>query len=116
MPYRKRLHGSFQTGSILETENPLEEVWSGVALHGSADYLQRSFKPPAGHTAAPYIEYAGTRARQAVEFRESARQASLLTSPLALYYSFLNLMRTRLCLHADRINIRTVNGDYATGA
>jgi hypothetical protein len=104
--YRPVIHGSFQTGSLLETEDALEEVWSGVALHGSADYLQRAFTPPAGHTAVPYIEYAGTRARQAVEFRESARRASLLTSPLALYYSFLNLMRTGLCLRADVLNSR----------
>jgi len=102
MAYRPRIHGSFQqSGAKLETENPLEEVWSTVALHGSADFLQKHLTPPVGHSVAPYIQYAGIRARQAVEFREAARQATLLTSPLSLYYSFLNLTRACLCLHSD---------------
>ncbi len=104
MAYRPRIIGSFQTGNIVETENPLEEVWSTVALHGSADYLQKDLTPPAGQPVAPYTQYAGIRARQAVEFREAARQATLLTSPLSLYYSFLNLTRASLCLHSDMLN------------
>ncbi len=103
MAYRPRFHGSFQTGSRLETENPLEEVWSLIALHGSADFLQKRVTPPPGQPIDPYIEYAGIRARQAVEFREAARQATLLTSPLSLYYSFLNLTRACLCLHSDML-------------
>jgi len=99
MAYRPRIHGSFQqSGAKLETENPLEEVWSTVALHGSADFLQKHLTPPVGHSVAPYIQYAGIRARQAVEFREAARQATLLTSPLSLYYSFLN-SRGHVCAY-----------------
>ena len=103
MSYRSHYIGSFQTGTMFEAENPLEEVWSRVALHGSVDYLRKVFTPPAGQQIDPYIRYAGIRARQAVEFRRAAREATLLTSPLSLYYSFLNLVRACLCLHSDMI-------------
>lgn len=99
--YHSHYIGSFQTGTRFETEDPLEEVWSRVALLGSADYLRKIFTPPAGQHIDPYIHYAGVRSRQAVEFREAARQATLLTSPLSLYYSFLNLTRACICLHSD---------------
>jgi hypothetical protein len=106
MPSGMQYIGSFQTGTRIETENPLEEVWSRVALLGSVDRLRRTFTPPAGQDIEPYVQYAGVRARQAVEFREAARQATLLTSPLSLYYSFLNLMRSSLCLHSDVFSSR----------
>jgi YaaC-like Protein len=101
MPSGMQYLGSFQTGTRIETENPLEEVWSRVALLGSVELLRRTFTPSAEQDIEPYVQYAGVRARQAVEFREAARPATLLTSPLSLYYSFLNLMRSSLCLHSD---------------
>jgi hypothetical protein len=94
--------GSFQTGTVFETENPVEEVWSRVALLGSADYLRRTFTwTPSAQPPDPYIEYATVRARQAVEFRRAARRSTLLTSPLSLYYAFLNLTRACICLRSD---------------
>ena len=93
--------GSFQTGHRFESENPLEEVWSRVAQRGSADFLRETFMPPSGQAIEPFIEYIGVRIRQAVEFRGAARQSTLLTSPLSLYYSFLNLTRACLCLRSD---------------
>ncbi len=36
-----------------------------------------------------------------MECRASALQATLLTSPLSLYYAFLNLMRACICLRSD---------------
>lgn len=93
--------GSFQTGTKFESENPCEEVWSRVAQHGSADNLRKLFTPPSGQDVEPYVEYAGVRVRQAVEFRKAARQSTLLTSPLSLYYSFLNLTRASMCLAVD---------------
>jgi hypothetical protein len=47
------------------------------------------------------VDYAVVRIRQAVEFRQAARQCSLLTSPLPLYYSFLNLTRAFLALKME---------------
>lgn len=102
--FRARWWGSFQTGSVLETENPLEEIWSAVDLHGSAGHLGRGFVPPPGQPVAPYVQYAGIRFRQALEFREAAGQATLLTSPLSLYYSFLNLVRACLCMRLDMLD------------
>jgi hypothetical protein len=101
MPRSGHYLGSFQTGARLESENPLEEVWSRVALHGSGDFARRTFIPPAGKDIEPYVQYAGLRLRQAVEFREATRQATLLTAPLSLYYSFLNLTRGCICLKSD---------------
>jgi hypothetical protein len=93
--------GSFQTGTRVKSENPLEEVWARVALHGSGDFARRLFLPPPGKDIEPYVQYAGLRLRQAVEFREATRQATLLTAPLSLYYSFLNLTRACICLKRD---------------
>lgn len=93
--------GSFQNGRRIDSENPLEEVWSRVAQHGSADFLREIFGAPTGHSVEPFIEYMGVRVRQSVEFREAARRSTLLTSPLSLYYSFLNLTRACLCMHSD---------------
>lgn len=108
--------GSFQSGVRVETENPLDEVWSRVALLGSADYLRRIFTPPAGQRIDPYIRYAGVRARQAVEFWEAARQATLLTSPLSLYYSFLNLIRVSLWLHSGIFSSKFHGLGFKSGA
>ena len=62
----------------METENPLEEVWANVALHGSADFLRKNFIPLAGQPIDPYIKYASIRVRQAVEFRGSPRWSDLV--------------------------------------
>jgi hypothetical protein len=105
--------GSFQTGLRVESENPLEEVWSRVALHGSDELLQRTFTHTpalAGLDIKPYVQYAGVRLRQAAEFREAARQATLLTSPLSLYYSFLNLTRACICMHSEVLPSRRHHG------
>jgi hypothetical protein len=103
MPGRGQYIGSFQTGVRVKSETPLEEVWSRVAMHDSGDYLRTLFAPPAGEDSEPYVQYASVRLRQAVEFREATRQATLLTAPLSLYYSFLNLTRACLCLKLDML-------------
>jgi len=105
MPRGGHYLGSFQTGIRVKSENPLEEVWSRVGLHGNGDILRREFVPPPGQSSEPYVRYAGVRMRQAVEFRDSARQATLLTAPLSLYYSFLNL--TRACISLKRDVLRS---------
>lgn len=96
--------GSFQhtpESVQFESEDPLEEVWEQVALQGSDEFLRNTFTLTTGGAIEPYVEYAGVRFRQAAEFREAHLRSTLLTSPLTLYYSFLNLLRACLCMHSD---------------
>jgi len=91
--------GSFQYPHRFESENPLEEVWSRVARFGAIDYIMNNLNPEKIDIDWDnYVNYAIIRVKQAVEFRESAQNATLLTKPLALYYSFLNLTRGFLAL------------------
>ncbi len=85
------LVGSFQRGRVIEASDPLSEVWRRIERAGTIDNLRRVIanKGRAPDTA----EVASLRLQQAVEFRSSARSASLLTKPLLLYYSSLNLVR-----------------------
>ena len=54
--------------------------------------MQKVF-PPAAHPWKDWQSYSVVRVRQAVEFRAAARGGSILTRPLPLYYSLLNLVR-----------------------
>jgi len=91
--------GTFQLPHVLESENPLEEVWSWIARYGTKDYIKNHL-----HSENPdidweeHVNYGIVRAKQAVEFRKSAKSGTLLTKPLTLYYSFLNLTRAFLAL------------------
>jgi hypothetical protein len=110
MPLLPALHylGSFQRGAYLQTDNPLEELWSRVARFGIADYLRRmasTASPPLAAKWGDWGPYAVLRVRQAVEFRQGSRNAGLLARPLPLYYSFLNLLRGFLA--ADKQIIAT---------
>ncbi len=92
--------GSFQTGPRIVTEHPLEEVWSHVARLGITSYV----KTLVATTSAPWdtwAPYAIVRIRQAVEFRRASQGASLLTRPLAQYYSVLNLTRAMHALKTE---------------
>jgi hypothetical protein len=98
--------GSFQTGAGWESENPLEEVWSRVTQIGSREHIAKHWAAEklSDPTAIAQIsEYTNVRVRQAVEFRSAARQSSQLTSPLAFYYSFLNLLRGFYALKHESI-------------
>jgi hypothetical protein len=89
--------GSFQIPNVFESENPLEEVWSWIARFGTKDYIKNHFHPDNPEIDREiYGKYGLVRAKQAFEFRNSARDCSLLTKPLTLYYSFLNLTRAFL--------------------
>jgi len=105
-----RYIGSFQPGTPLHVENPLEELWSWVARLGISEWLQRaaaSAVPPITTPWADWGPYAVVRIRQAVEFRTASRGASLLTRPLPLYYSFLNLVRGCLALEKQITNTKS---------
>lgn len=102
-----RYLGSFQRGDYLQTDNPLEEVWSRVARFGIADYLKRmltSHTPPISSNWDDWGPYAVIRVRQAVEFRRASAGSTLLTRPLPLYYSFLNLIRGFLAIEKQIIS------------
>lgn len=73
--------GSFQLPHVFESENPLEEVWAFIARYGTKDYIKNHL-----HSDNPeinwedYVNYGMVRAKQAVEFRNSAKNSTLLTT------------------------------------
>lgn len=96
--------GSFQIGPRLRAEDPLEELWSQIALYGSTNFLQETMTPDkTGIDFKMHTEYAAVRIRQAVELRSAVKRSTLLTGPLPLYYSFLNLIRAFLALVPEQI-------------
>jgi hypothetical protein len=48
-----------------------------------------------------HLSYLQVRLTQALEFRRAAHSLTLLTAPLTLYYSFLNLMRAYMTLRHE---------------
>ena len=119
MKKRKGLHhlGSFKYPHRFEYENPFGEEWSNIARYGAIDYIQNHLYPEKSDIDWDnYVRYAIVRVKQAVEFRESAKNTTLLTKPLALYYSFLNLTRAFLALGPEIIpssshGLKFIKGD-----
>lgn len=85
--------GSFQIGTSIPSEDPLEGVWSYVERASTKDFL----KARCGSVSS-LIDYAAVRLRQAVELRRASHSTTLLTRPLPLYYSSLNLVRAALAV------------------
>jgi hypothetical protein len=88
--------GPLKRGAYVRSESPLEEVWNWIARFGIGGWLQKNTS-----TTTPWKDwgpYSVVRVRQAVEFRAAARQGSILTRPLPLYYSLLNLLRGFLAM------------------
>ena len=116
--------GSFQYPHVFDSENPLEEVWSWIARYGTKDYIKHHLHPEKTDIDWDvYVNYARVRAKQAVEFRKSAKNATLLTKPLTLYYSFLNLTRAFLALGPEIMptslhGLKFIEGDnlFSSGA
>ena len=82
--------GPFKLGEYVRSECPLDEIWNWVSRIGITSWLQRNTSGP-----VPFQNwgpYAVARVRQSIELRAAARQGSILTRPLPLYYSLLNLM------------------------
>jgi len=98
-PSRLHLIGSFQEGKVVRCEDPTEQAWLFLRLNGSPQFLAERFRTDCSETERlRLIRYATARVRQAHEFRMSSIDLSLLTRPLLLYYSALNLMRALLVL------------------
>lgn len=93
--------GSFQLGDNVDAEDPLDAVWSYIERIASLDFLQSRCGKKQNAL------YASVRIRQAVEFRSASRATTLVTRPLPLYYSALNLARA---------GIAVVTGTQATPA
>jgi hypothetical protein len=94
--------GSFQSGVSKKTEAPLENMWSLLGLYGSEEYLQENAtftKRPENKDAL--IKYTAVRMRQSGELRLATRRATLLTAPLTLYYSILNLTRASMAVRDE---------------
>lgn len=79
-------------------ENPLTEVWHEVAHFGTAGYLDKLVPDKKDIDWEAYRQYAAVRVHQAIEFQEAARQSTLLTAPLPLYYAFLNLTKAFMAI------------------
>lgn len=116
--------GSFQHPHVFDSENPLEEVWSWIARYGTKDYIKNHLHPEKTDIDwDEYVNYGIVRAKQAVEFRRSAKNTTLLTKPLTLYYSFLNLTRAFLALGPEIMpssshGLKFIKGDnlFSSGA
>lgn len=89
------IQSSFQQGIYFRCEHPLEEVWARVARFGTDEYSDNVFSGE-GPNWPELREYGAIRVRQSVELRRAASLRSLISSPLPLYYSMLNLTRAAL--------------------
>lgn len=85
--------GSFQIGTSIPSEDPLEAVWSYIERASTKDFLKARCS-----MMDSLIDYAAVRLRQAVELRRASHSTTLLTKPLPLYYSALNLTRAALAV------------------
>ena len=96
--------GSFQTGTYIRSEHPRDEAWFWWARFASPITLRRMYSPD--NPDCPWeevVEYAAARFRQAVELREATPVASVLTTPLTLYYAMLNLTRGIIAIRSESI-------------
>lgn len=90
--------GSFQRGATQPSENPLEEVWAQIARIGTVEYAKSLTPTRRDINWDEHIQYACVRVQQALELRRAGAGASILTKPITLYYSFLNLLRAFMAL------------------
>ena len=90
--------GSFQRGTLFRSENPLEELWAQIGRIGTPEYAGSLIPNKPDLDWEKYAKYASVRIRQALELRKSTSGTSLLTKPILLYYSFLNLLRAFMAI------------------
>jgi hypothetical protein len=83
--------GSFQQGHFFRSADPITLAWRKIEQFGTSDSLSRIATRLGGDPSNAHV--GSLRIRQALELRNSARQASALTRPLLLYYCALNLLR-----------------------
>ncbi|OQW37782.1 MAG: hypothetical protein A4E19_12215 [Nitrospira sp. SG-bin1] len=98
--------GSFQRGTLISTENPQEEVWALIGRLGTPEYAGSLLPDRKDVNWEQHTKYASVRFRQAIELRRSSSGTTLLTKPILLYYSFLNLLRAFMALGPEIIGHR----------
>jgi hypothetical protein len=105
--------GSFQRGTFVRSSNPLEAVWRQVERAGTIDRLT-ALTVEKGHQPSLARE-ASLKIRQAIELRRAAMDTSVLTKPLLLYYSALNLVRGVALAFAGSAGAPTHGLSYSAG-
>jgi hypothetical protein len=116
MIFHSHIAGSFKTGIVTMADDPTTAAWDEVEHVGTSDFLARQAPARADIDWTKHRNYAAVRIMQAVELRRSASTLSLLTRPLPLYYSFLNLLRGFLATGPEVIS-RSAHGlKYTPGA
>lgn len=83
--------GSFQRGKRFRSSDPLRAAWREIEKLGTVDRL--SFIANQRSHSTDLARSASLKVRQAVELWKASRGSSILTRPLLLYYSILNLTR-----------------------
>jgi hypothetical protein len=83
--------GSFQRGRIYKTDNALSEVWRRIERVSTIENLERVADAKKHERSTAKV--ASIRMRQAIELRRAAGNTTILSRPLVLYYSGLNLAR-----------------------
>lgn len=86
--------GSFQRGRLFRNGTPDAAAWKHIRRIGTLDNLRRI--AARSNISTELAEIASLRIRQAIEFHDASTGASMLTRPLLLYYSALNLIRGAL--------------------
>jgi len=94
--------GRLKRGLSVVAESPLEEVWSTVRRYATKEMLETYIYAGGELTKEDVVNYCRARFRQTSEFRETGRTSTLVTKPLTLYYSILNLTRAVVVLRTDR--------------
>ncbi len=106
--------GSFQKGNLYRTGNGFHASWKHLQRIGTKENLSRVAS--ANHVDISVVDKASLRIRQAIEFREAAVYSSVLTKPLLLYYSALNLVRGILFALSGDIGGSSHGLKYSSGS
>lgn len=91
--------GTFQMQNTYRSDDPMNEAWARIERFASRGILAKEFKAeinPANWESL--ILYISTRISQAIEFRNAMINQSLITKPLTLYYSMLNILRATIAI------------------
>lgn len=99
-------------------ENELEEVWHQARRYGTPEYCDYQMGDDAPSDSEFLKQYVVTRVLQALEFREPTRNATVLSRPLLVYYSLLNLTRAMLAVATHKPSEPShglaVSGDHSS--
>ena len=98
------IHGVAAPGARILCESPLTEVWYQVRRYGTPEYCDyRSPEDESTPDSEAVKDYVIPRVLQAIELRAPMDRATILTKPLLVYYSLLNLVRAMITLSTGRV-------------